>query len=75
MGPIAARSSGPGVMTVTVAPDARTVLTSRAIRVTIETGHDNALANDYWGTAYWYQLGRTEPLPPLAPVEKRIPRR
>jgi len=47
----------------------------RAIRVTIETGHDNALANDYWSTAYWYQLGRREPLPPLAPVEKRIPRR
>jgi hypothetical protein len=46
----------------------------RAIRVTIETGHDNALANDYSSTAYWYQLGRTEPLPPLPPVEARIPR-
>jgi len=46
----------------------------RAIRVTIETGHDNALANDYSSTAYWYQIGRSEPLPPLPPVEARIPR-
>ena len=32
----------------------------KSIRVTIETGHDNALANDYSSTAYWYQLGRSE---------------
>ncbi len=47
----------------------------RSIRVTIETGHDNALANDYSSTAYWYQLERTQPLPPLPPVEARLPRR
>ena len=46
----------------------------RSIRVTIETGHANALANDYSSTAYWYQAGRTRPLPPLAPVETRLPR-
>jgi hypothetical protein len=46
----------------------------RSIRVTIETGHNNALANDYSSTAYWYQVGRTDPLPSLAPVEERIPR-
>ncbi len=46
----------------------------REIRVTIETGHDNALANDYSSTAYWYQLDRTEPLPALPPAERRIPR-
>jgi D-arabinan exo alpha-(1,3)/(1,5)-arabinofuranosidase (non-reducing end) len=46
----------------------------REIRVTIETGHDNALANDYSSTAYWYQLGRTEPLPALPPIEARLPR-
>jgi hypothetical protein len=46
----------------------------RSIRVTIETGHDNALANDYSSTAYWYQIGRSEPLRALAPVEERIPR-
>jgi hypothetical protein len=46
----------------------------RSIRVTIETGHDNALANDYSSVAYWYQAGRTEALPPLPPVEERLPR-
>jgi hypothetical protein len=46
----------------------------RSIRVTLETGHANALANDYSSTAYWYQQGRREPLPPLAPVEARLPR-
>ena len=45
-----------------------------SIRVTIETGHNNALANDYSSTAYWYQIGRTLPLPPLPPVEQRLPR-
>ncbi len=46
----------------------------RSIRVTIETGHANALANDYSSTAYWYQVGRDEPLPALPPVEARLPR-
>jgi len=46
----------------------------RSIRVTIETGHNNTLANDYSSTAYWYQLDRTLPLPPLPPVELRLPR-
>ena len=46
----------------------------RSLRVTFETGHANALANDVSSTAYWYQRGRTEPLPPLAPVAARIPR-
>lgn len=46
----------------------------RSIRVSIETGHDNALANDYSSTAYWYQVGRGAPLPALPPVEARLPR-
>jgi hypothetical protein len=46
----------------------------REIRVTIETGHANALANDYSSTAYWYQRDRREPLPPLAPPDARRPR-
>lgn len=46
----------------------------KEIRVTIETGHDNALANDYSSTAYWYQRDRTAALPPLPPVEDRLPR-
>jgi hypothetical protein len=45
-----------------------------SIRVTIETGHANALANDYSSTSYWYQQGRREPLPSLPPVEERFPR-
>ena len=45
-----------------------------SIRVTIETGHDNVLANDYSSVAYWYQQERSEPLPPLAAVEARLPR-
>jgi len=46
----------------------------KAIRVTIETGHANELANDYSSTAYWYQLGRSELLPPLPPLAERLPR-
>jgi len=44
------------------------------IRVTIETGHANALANDVSSTAYWYQADRREPLPALPPPEARLPR-
>ncbi len=46
----------------------------RSIRVTIESGHNNALANDYSSTAYWYQLGCNRALPPLPAVEQRLPR-
>jgi hypothetical protein len=46
----------------------------QSIRVTIETGHANALANDYSSTAYWYQVDRREPLPALPPAEERLPR-
>jgi D-arabinan exo alpha-(1,3)/(1,5)-arabinofuranosidase (non-reducing end) len=45
----------------------------RSIRVTIEAGHNNELANDYSSTAYWYEIGRTHPLRALPPVEERIP--
>ncbi len=46
----------------------------RSIRVSIETGHDNALANDYSSVAYWYQQSRVQPLPALPAVEARLPR-
>lgn len=45
-----------------------------SIRVTIEAGHANALANDYSSTAYWYQRERHAALPPLPAPEDRIPR-
>ncbi len=40
----------------------------RSIRVTIEHGHGNDLANDYASTAFWYQIephGQMSELPPL----------
>lgn len=45
-----------------------------SIRVTIETGHNNALANDYVSTAYWYQVGRTEPIRAVPGLADRLPR-
>lgn len=45
----------------------------KSIRVTIETGHNNALANDYVSTAYWYQTEIAAAVP-LAPLAERIPR-
>ncbi len=46
----------------------------KSIRVTIETGHNNELAVDYSSTAYWYQVGRQQALPPLPAVAERLPR-
>lgn len=46
----------------------------KSIRVSIEHGHANKLSNDYSSTAYWYQLLPSDPLPPLLPVEQRLPR-
>jgi hypothetical protein len=45
----------------------------KSIRVTIEHGHNNNLANDYSSVAYWYQTEPHRPFPPLLPVEERIP--
>ena len=46
----------------------------RSIQVTIETGHDNELANDYSSTAYWYQTEPHAPFPALPPVAGRVAR-
>ncbi|MBI3785725.1 MAG: DUF2961 domain-containing protein [Deltaproteobacteria bacterium] len=46
----------------------------KSIRVTIEAGHNNELSVDYSSTAYWYQIGRTQPLPALPPVMRRLAR-
>jgi hypothetical protein len=48
---------------------------SKSIRVTIEHGHANVQGNDYSSVAYWYQLEPHRPLPPLPPIEDRLPRR
>ncbi len=45
----------------------------RSIRVTIEHGHNNDLANDYTSVAFWYQREPHAEFPPLAPMSQRIP--
>jgi D-arabinan exo alpha-(1,3)/(1,5)-arabinofuranosidase (non-reducing end) len=44
------------------------------IRVTIEHGHANHLADDWASTAYWYQLAPLTPVS-IAPVDTRLPTR
>lgn len=46
----------------------------RSIRVTLEHGHNNDLANDYSSVAYWYQNEPHRCFPPLLPVNQRLPR-
>ena len=46
----------------------------KSIRVTIEHGHANNLANDYSSTAYWYQFEPHKPFPKMLPVAERLPR-
>lgn len=46
----------------------------QSIRVTIEHGHGNKLANDYASTAYWYQSEPHGRFPALPPAPARLPR-
>jgi hypothetical protein len=45
----------------------------KSIKVTIEHGHNNDLANDYSSVAYWYQTEPHKTFPKLLPVAERIP--
>lgn len=45
----------------------------KSIKVSIEHGHANDRQGDWSSTAYWYQIGRTKPLPELGTFEDRIP--
>lgn len=45
-----------------------------SIRVTIEHGHNNKLANDYSSTAYWYQTEPHKPFGTIGTVADRLPR-
>jgi hypothetical protein len=45
---------------------------SRSLRVTMEHGHGNHLANDWASTAYWYQLLPSRPFD-ILPVADRLP--
>lgn len=44
----------------------------KSIRVTIEHGHANNLANDYSSVAFWYQREASRHRTPLPPLEKRL---
>lgn len=50
------------------------VIFQKSIKVTIEHGHANHQGNDYASTAYWYQAEPHKPLPPIPPLEDRLPR-
>jgi len=45
----------------------------KSIRVTIEHGHANNLANDYSSVAYWYQTEPHKEFTPLLSAEERVP--
>jgi hypothetical protein len=45
----------------------------KSIKVTIEHGHANDLANDYSSTAYWYQTEPHAAFPTLPPSADRLP--
>jgi len=46
----------------------------RSIKVTLEHGHNNDLANDYSTVAFWYQNEPHRTFPTLPPVQERLPR-
>jgi len=45
----------------------------KSIRMTIEHGHANNIANDYSSTAFWYQAEPHKPFRPLLPAADRHP--
>ena len=47
---------------------------TRYLKYTIEHGHANDRADNYFSVAYWYQAGAYTDFPALPPVESRIPR-
>jgi hypothetical protein len=47
---------------------------SRRIKVTIEHGHANDRADDFYSVAYWYQTEPHAEFPLLPPPEARVPK-
>ena len=47
---------------------------TKSLRATIEHGHANDRADDYYSVAYWYQTEPHTAFPPLPPVEERLPK-
>ena len=46
---------------------------TKSLRATIEHGHANDRADNYYSVAYWYQTEPHAPFPALPPVEDRLP--
>ena len=46
----------------------------KSIKVTIEHGHANDRADNFYSVAYWYQTEPHAAFPPLPPVEHRVPK-
>jgi hypothetical protein len=46
----------------------------KSIKVTIEHGHANHRADNFYSVGYWYQTEPHAPFPALPPAESRIPR-
>lgn len=47
---------------------------TRYLKHTMEHGHGNDRADNYYSCAYWYQDKPSEDFPPLPPLAERIPR-
>ncbi|WP_135554425.1 glycoside hydrolase family 172 protein [Paenibacillus cymbidii] len=45
----------------------------RALTFSIEHGHANDMRGDWSSSAYWYQIGRSQPLPDVGRFEDRVP--
>ena len=45
----------------------------KSLLFSIEHGHANDRQGDWMSTAYWYQVGRTKPLPEAGTFEGRVP--
>jgi hypothetical protein len=46
----------------------------KSIKVTIEDGHANLRSDNFYSTAYWYQMEPHRKFPALPPAEERIPK-
>jgi len=47
---------------------------TKSLRATIEHGHADDRADNYYSVAYWYQTEPHAAFPTLPPVDERLPR-
>jgi hypothetical protein len=50
------------------------VVFQKDLKVTIESGHANHRADNFYTVAYWYQSEPHAPFPALPPAAERIPK-